>query len=272
MVTMKKLTIFGNPLEHSFSPKLQVFFAGLCGDEIEYGRTLVPPGGFKACADEFFKQQHGYGSNVTLPCKLDACAYADELSPWAKAAGAVNTLLQRPDGSIYGDNTDGRGLAADLKRLGCTVSGARVLIIGAGGAAQGIILPLLHEKPASLTLVNRTEAKAFRIAASYGEQVKVGLFSQLRPEYDFIINAASTSLQQLLPPVADAVLSAATVAYDLMYSDQPTIFMRKARELGVKQVYDGFGMLIMQGMFSYELWTGHLPDAEAAIAHFRAGH
>lgn len=267
---MKKFTIFGNPVSHSFSPVLQTFFAGQCGDEIHYDRTLVPPGGFRACAEEFFRQQQGFGSNVTMPCKLDACAFADELSPWARAAGAVNTLMQRPDGSIYGDNTDGRGLAADLKRLGCRVGGARVLVIGAGGAAQGIILPLLNEKPASLTLVNRTESKAFKIAAAYGKQVQVSLFSQLRPEYDLILNAASTSIKGVLPPVADEVLAAASVVYDLMYSDSATVLMRRAQELGVKQVYDGFGMLIMQGALSYELWMGHLPDAEAAIAHFRA--
>lgn len=264
-----RYAVFGNPIAHSMSPQIHAYFASLCGDDLEYGTVLVPAGEFAKQCDSFFSHG-GRGCNVTVPCKLDACAYADELTPYAQSAGAVNTLKLQNDGKILGDNTDGRGFIADLKRLKLYPEGKRILLIGAGGAAKGIMHPLLEEKPAAVTVVNRNMDKAVELAKAYGKEVTVCRYDELKAEYDLVINATSSSLNGALPPLEDEVLRAASAAYDLMYKkDGVTTFTQHAIELGVTDCHDGFGMLIMQAALSYELWRGVRPDAGKAIAHFR---
>ncbi len=262
-----RYAVFGNPIAHSLSPKIHAFFARDTGDELSYEPILVPEGRFADTAHEFFCD--GKGCNVTVPCKLDAYAFADVLTPYAEAAGAVNTLKKLEDGRIEGDNTDGRGLTADLKRLGVKLKGAKVLVMGAGGAARGIIRPLQDENTALITIVNRTIEKAKKLAEHFG--VTACSYEGLSAEYDVIINATSTSLNGTLPPLADEIFRKAFFAYDLMYKpDGETVFTKKAFENGCTGVADGFGMLIMQAALSFELWRGVKPDVIKAINYFRA--
>lgn len=263
-----KYVVFGNPVEHSMSPKIHSVFAKQTKQDLIYDKILIPLGQFNTYADNFFKEG-GLGCNITVPFKLDAYAYADKLSDYAKAAGAVNTLKKLEDGSIYGDNTDGRGLVFDLLRLNCKLKGSKILIIGAGGAAKGILKPILEQEPCSLTIVNRTLSKAQELAALY-QGVKAASFEDLFDRFDVIINATSLSLTDELPNISDELLAKASFVYDLMYRPNgQTVFTQKAKSLGVNHVYDGFGMLIGQALLSFELWRGVKADFQATLDQFR---
>lgn len=264
-----KYVLFGNPVEHSMSPMLHEYFAKTLSQDLTYGRVLVQDGCFKQAALKFFNEDGGLGCNITVPCKLDAYSFADVLSEYAKAAGAVNTLKKLPDGKIYGDNTDGRGLVADLQRLNCPLKGHKVLIIGVGGAAKGILKPILETSPKSVTIVNRTKSKAIDLAAVYAEDVNGTSFEELNDHFDVIINATSSSLKDELPALKDEILANASFVYDLMYrKGGQTVFTKKAKELGVQQSFDGFGMLIGQAILSFEVWRGVRPDFSLAIEKF----
>jgi|SRR5574344_687172 shikimate dehydrogenase len=264
-----KYVLFGNPVEHSMSPMLHEYFAKTLSQDLTYGRILVEDGCFKEAALKFFNEDNGLGCNITVPCKLDAYSFADVLSEYAKAAGAVNTLKKLPDGKIYGDNTDGRGLVADLHRLNCPLEGNKVLIIGAGGAAKGILKPILETNPLSITIVNRTESKALDLASIYDERVTGTSFANLKGQFDVIINATSSSLKDELPALNDEILAKALFVYDLMYrKGGQTVFTKKANELGVKNAFDGFGMLIGQAILSFEVWRGVRPDFSLAVEKF----
>ena len=263
-----KYLVFGNPVEHSLSPQLHTFFATCTHQDLEYTKCKVEEGKFKQQADEFFSHG-GLGCNITVPCKIDAYNYADELTDYAKAAGAVNTLKKLSDGRILGDNTDGRGLVYDLKRLNFPLQGAKILIIGAGGAAKGILKPIVDCAPLSVTIANRTYEKAVELARDYKE-VSASTFDNLSPVFNIIINATSSSLKDELPKVADEVLKNASFVYDLMYKKTgQTVFTQHAKELLVPHAYDGFGMLIGQALLSFELWRGVKPDFEKTLANFR---
>ena len=258
--------VFGNPIAHSMSPKIQMYFAEKTGEKMDYKPVLVPTGEFKTTADLFFKV--GSGCNITIPCKMDAFAYADELTNEARAAGAVNTLKKMDDGHVVGHNTDGLGLVADLKRLNINLKRARILILGAGGAARGIIAPIMAEEPASLTVTNRTVEKAELLAKTF--EVGFSSFTQLNGRYDVIINATSSSLSNVLPPLPNCIFEKAEAAYDLMYSKEgSTVFTAKAEKLGCEKVAAGFGMLIMQAACSFYFWRAVTVDAEDAVRHFR---
>ena len=179
MSGIDKYAVFGNPIKHSKSPAIHAAFARQCGRELQYRAVLVKPDGFELAAHKFF-DGGGAGLNVTLPFKRDAFAFADRLSARAERAGAVNTLSRRDDGCIEGDNTDGIGLVRDMiANLGWAVQGLRILMLGAGGAARGVLEPLLREKPAQLLVVNRTALKAEQLAAEFADigPVKGGAYS-----------------------------------------------------------------------------------------------
>jgi shikimate dehydrogenase len=262
-----RYAVLGNPVSHSLSPDIHAYFANGLGDDISYGRILVPEGGFAKTAADFFKE--GSGCNVTVPCKGDAFRFAAELSPYAKTAQAVNTLKRMDDGSIYGDNTDGRGFAADLKFKGIAVNGARILILGAGGAARGILKPLCDEDPASITVANRTFSKAQDLQKLFGGPVQAAELSKVRGGYDIVVNATSASLSGKVPDVDRAVLADSGCACDLMYRPGGhTVFTDFAAECGCPRTFDGLGMLVMQAALSYELWRGRMPDYAGAYRHF----
>lgn len=262
----------GNPINHSLSPVLHAYFAAQCGIDMDYGRLLVE-GPFADCADRFFAAG-GRGANITLPCKLEAFAYADQLSDNARQAGAVNTLKKEEDGSITGFNTDGPGFIRHLQYLNYPLQGASVLIIGAGGAAKGILRPLLSEQPQRVVIVNRTAQRALELAARDADSRVSGCsFADLRahPQYfDLIINASSSSINGVLPEVSDNCLAQAAAVYDLMYSPAGnTIFTDHCSALGVSRCSDGFGMLVGQAVLSFKIWTGIEPDFAQSLQDLR---
>ncbi|MCE2860687.1 MAG: shikimate dehydrogenase [Oxalobacteraceae bacterium] len=256
-----RYAVIGNPIEHSKSPQVHALFAQQTGQAMQYERLLAP-------IDRFAERVHGFiaqggrGANVTVPFKLEAFALAQALTPRAQAAGAVNTLSFSAEG-IKGDNTDGMGLVRDITRnAGVPLRDRSVLLLGAGGAARGVILPLIEAHIAGLVIANRTQSRAMELAQQFSHSdvpVSSAAFEQLDQPFDVIINATSASLDAALPPLPDGVFGPQTLAYDMMYGAQPTIFMQHAVGHGAK-VRDGLGMLIEQAAESFFVWRGVRPD------------
>ncbi|WP_226663956.1 shikimate dehydrogenase [Microbulbifer aggregans] len=262
--------VVGNPIKHSLSPEIHHQFGLQTQQDIGYEKILAPLGEFAETAKKFFTEG-GAGLNVTVPFKLDAFEYADTLTERAKTAGAVNTLAVQADGSVLGDNTDGAGLVADLKHhLGWSITGKKILLLGAGGASRGALLPLLKEQPAQLHIANRTAARAVQLAkdfSGYGSLTAGGL-ADIPDGFDLIINASAASLAGERPPVADAVVGPACCAYDMVYGAEPTPFMQWAADLGAK-TSDGLGMLVGQAAEAFYLWRGVRPQVEPVLATLR---
>lgn len=258
--------VIGHPVEHSKSPLIHAAFACQTGQAIEYGRILAPLGGFRETALRF-RDEGGKGANVTVPFKLEAFQLATRLSPRAQDAQAVNTL--RFDGSeIYGDNTDGTGLVHDIvHNLHVAISGRRVLLMGAGGAARGVIRPLLEQHPATLTLVNRSVKKAIELQQHFGHLEACGYQQLEGRSFDIVINATSSGLSDELPPLPAGVFAPHALAYDMMYGRE-TPFMRFARAQGAR-VADGLGMLVEQAAESFLVWRNIRPDTRPVIAQLR---
>jgi shikimate dehydrogenase len=268
--------VIGNPVAHSKSPFIHTRFAEQTGEALDYMHRLAPLDGFVASVRAFI-EAGGRGLNVTVPFKLDAHALADTLSPRAAAAGAVNTLRFDADG-IHGDNTDGVGLVRDIEtNLGVPLAGARILLLGAGGAARGVVLPLLERAPLSLSIVNRTASKAEQLAGQFAQAAHDAgcVLAGGGPEtvehapYDVIVNATAGSLDAALPDCDPAAFGAATLAYDMMYGAQPTVFMQHATALGARAA-DGLGMLVEQAAESFLVWRGVRPDGAPVLAALRA--
>jgi shikimate dehydrogenase len=266
-----RYAVIGHPIAHSKSPEIHAHFAAQTKQRMIYERLLAPLDGF-AVAARAFAQQGGRGANVTLPFKLEAHALATVLTERAQAAGAVNTLTF--DGSgILGDNTDGIGLVADIVRnAGVAIAGKRILLLGAGGAARGAILPLLAERPAELVIANRTQSKASALMQQFaGSQRKVRAsdFAVLDGVFDIIVNATSASLSAEMPPISPILFGGHTLAYDMMYGKEPTVFMRFAAGYGAA-ARDGLGMLVEQAAESFLVWRGVRPDTAPVLAELRA--
>ena len=269
---MDRYVVIGNPVAHSLSPTIHALFARQTGDAIEYGRLLVPQGEFAAHAKAFFRDG-GCGANVTLPFKIDALEFAGECSARARLAGAANFLMAR-GGAIFADNTDGTGLAHDLTRnLGVTLRGARVLLVGAGGAARGVVAPLLEQDPARLLIANRTAQRAFDLAArfrSLGRVEACALDAIDGGPFDVILNATSTSTRGEELALSGALFGGSTLAYDLAYGPAARPFLEEARTHGARAV-DGLGMLVEQAAESFALWRGKRPRTEPVLAELGAG-
>jgi shikimate dehydrogenase len=265
-----RYAVIGNPVEHSKSPEIHERFAAQTGQSLSYERVLAPRDGFARTLDRLV--QSGFkGANVTLPFKLEAFAMARSLSERARAAGAVNTLSFR-DGMVVGDNTDGVGLVTDIVRNAkVEISGRRVLLVGAGGAARGVLLPLLAQHPAQVTIANRTGARAEALAGAFSEHgpVRPSGFHELRGRYDVVINATSASLDSELPALNGSIFGPETLAYDMMYAAEATVFMRFAASHGAR-VRDGLGMLVEQAAESFFVWRGVRPDTALVHAALRA--
>ncbi len=270
-----RYAVTGNPVAHSRSPLIHAAFARQTSQDLEYRRLLLPLDGFSAGARAFF-DEGGKGLNVTVPFKLEAQAFADSLTPRARAAGAVNTLALQADGRVLGDNTDGAGLVRDIRsNLGWSIGGARALLVGAGGAARGVIGPLLREAPAELLIVNRTAARAIELAALFSADGPVhggGMELAEGPAVDIVINASSAGLGGESPPLPPGVIGPRTRCYDMVYGNEPTPFLRAAASAGAREMADGLGMLVEQAGESFLLWRGIRPETAPVIQRLRAGY
>jgi shikimate dehydrogenase len=270
---MDAYVVIGYPIAHSKSPEIHAGFARQTGQTLSYERLLAPLDDFPATVRRFIAAG-GCGANVTVPFKLQAHALADQLTQRARLAGAVNTL-KFEHGTILGDNTDGAGLVADIVvNAGVSVTGKRVLLLGAGGAARGVLLPLLEQRPAELVLANRTLSKAQELVAQFVQLANesplvASAYADLDGPFDVIINATSASLEAEVPPIPATVFAATTLAYDMMYGSAPTVFMQFAAQHGAG-VRDGLGMLIEQAAEAFLLWRGVRPTTAAVFATLRA--
>jgi shikimate dehydrogenase len=269
-----RYAVIGHPVEHSKSPDIHARFAAQTGQNLVYERLLAPLDGFAETV-RTFAAQGGKGLNVTVPFKLEAYAIATEHTARAQAAGAVNTLKFDGD-KILGDNTDGVGLVHDIVRnAGISITGKRVLLLGAGGAARGVILPLLNVRPNELVIANRTLSKAEQLAQPFQQQfagqvaVRTSEFAGLQDAFDIIINATSASLSDEVPPLVPGLINEQSFAYDMMYGRQPTVFMLFAAEQGAK-VRDGLGMLVEQAAESFFVWRGVRPQTAPVFSALRA--
>ena len=261
--------VIGNPIGHTKSPLIHSAFASHTAQDIAYSAIDAPLDGFRQAADEF-RAAGGRGMNVTAPFKLDAFAYATDLTEQAQLAGAVNAL-KFEGGKVFAQNFDGIGLVRDIvHNLGFQLGGRRVLLLGAGGAARGALLPILAQQPDRLLIVNRTERKAYALAeqfAAYGE-LSASSYPELaamNARFDIVINATSASLRGELPPVHTEVFSPDGLAYELAYGKGLTPFLRLAQGAGVRRLADGVGMLVEQAAESFAWWRGVRPDTGAVI-------
>jgi shikimate dehydrogenase len=232
----------------------------------------VPLDGF-AAAVASFREEGGKGLNITVPFKQEAWALADARSPRAERAGAVNTLVIRDDGSLYGDTTDGVGLLRDLTRnLGLTLTGMGILLLGAGGAVRGVLEPLLEQQPRRLLIANRTAARALGLAQEFRDLGNIegcGFDDLAGQPFDLVINGTAAGLRGEVPAIPATVVDGRSCGYDMMYGAEPTAFVRWCRTRGVARVSDGLGMLVEQAAESFYLWRGMRPGTTAVIARLR---
>jgi shikimate dehydrogenase len=266
-----RYALFGNPLGHSKSPQIHSTFARETGQDIDYELIEAPLDGFAAAVAKF-RAQGGCGMNVTMPFKLEAFALADELSQRAQLAGAVNAVKIEA-GRMLAENFDGVGLVNDIERnLGYTISGRRVLLLGAGGAARGAVLPILARKPVLLTIANRTVAKALTMGeqfARFGPLITGGYPDLGASSFDIVINATSASMRGELPPVPATAFAPSGVAYELAYGKGLTPFLRLARDAGTQRLADGVGMLVEQAAEAFVWWRGVRPATAPVIDTLR---
>lgn len=267
-----RYAVVGNPIAHSKSPRIHAAFARQTAQDVSYEAILAPLDGFAASVAGFIAAG-GRGMNVTLPFKLEAFALTTRRTARAEAARAANTLRFEA-GQILADNTDGAGLVADLVRnLGCPVAGRRLLLLGAGGAARGVILPLLGESPASLTVANRTPSRAVELCGTFAAQANIAActFAELAGrQFDLVINATSASLADVAPAIPPGLYAPGSTAYDMMYGKGLTPFLASARSQGASHLADGLGMLVEQAAESFVLWRGVRPDTRPVLAELAA--
>lgn len=270
--TTDRYGVMGNPIAHSKSPMIHSLFASQTKQSLSYEAILVEIGAFNE-AVEAFRATGGKGLNVTVPFKRDAWKRVDERSPCAELAGAVNTIVVRDDGSLLGDNTDGTGLVRDIRdNLKLPLAGKNILILGAGGAVRGILGPILEEKPASVTIANRTPVRAQELADAFEEFGTIdgcGFDELDGSSFDIVINGTSASLKGEVPPLPDALLAKGALCYDMMYGAAPTAFMEWADDHNSSHIADGLGMLVEQAAESFLLWRGVKPQTAPVIKAVR---
>ena len=268
--------VVGHPISHSKSPRIHSLFAHQTGEPVEYTAIQAPLDNFAGTVREFFARG-GKGLNVTVPFKEQAWKLADSRTPRAEKAGAANTLYCDSEGRLVADNTDGAGLVRDLvKNHRVSLRGARILLLGAGGAVRGVLGPLLEQEPEALTIANRTQARAEALAELFAADTGATCLSACGfdgPDqpWDIVINGTSASLQGELPQLSANVIGSETVVYDMMYSVQTTIFNQWALDQGATRVFDGLGMLVEQAAESFRVWRGVSPDTASVIAELRKG-
>ncbi len=272
--------VIGNPIGHSRSPAIHRAFAEQIGIALRYDAILAPLDDFNGAVTAF-RQTGGRGLNVTVPFKAQAFALCRRLSDRAQRAGAVNTLIfpAEPDGLVAGDNTDGAGLLADLHRLNIPLRGKKILLLGAGGAARGVLEPLLAAQPFHLRIANRNPQTAVALTQDFTDcaaattQLTGGSYADIPAEsfaepFDLIINATAASLSGERLPLPDSAIGTQTLAYDMAYGKEPTVFMHWAEALGARTA-DGLGMLVEQAAESFWRWHGTRPDTAPVLMMLR---
>ena len=268
---MDRYVVIGNPVAHSLSPAIHARFAALMHESIEYSTLPAPLDAFAATARAFFAQG-GCGANVTLPFKVEAFALADHASDAARLAGAANFLMREGD-RLVADNTDGAGLVADLTRnLGLALEGKRIAMLGAGGAARGVIAPLLQLAPRVLVVANRTRERAAALASHFaglGPIEASGFPFEAQEPFDVIVNATSTSTHGQPLQLPEGIADASTFVYDMAYGPAARAFLGHAKSHGAR-ASDGLGMLVEQAAESYRLWRGQRPPTREVLAELRA--
>lgn len=275
-VPADRYAVIGHPVEHSQSPFIHAEFARETGQHLTYERLLAPLDAFADTVRTFI-EQGARGANVTVPFKLEAHALADRLTERAQAAGAVNTLVFDAQG-VTGDNTDGVGLVRDIEgSLGVSLKGRRVLLLGAGGASRGAMLPMIEAGPAALFVANRTAGRADELVARFardaerhGVALAGGGWQAIPKAFDVVINATAGSLQGDVPPLPAGVYATGSLAYDMMYGAQPTVFMTHALSAGAARAADGLGMLVEQAAEAFAVWRGVRPSTDVVRAALRA--
>ena len=272
-----KLAVIGKPIGHSKSPEIHQHFANQFDAKIEFRKDEVTPETLETWLSDFFKDG-GKGVSITLPLKEEALNYADEISDRARLASACNVIYAK-DERLFADCTDGYGFTKDLEEnLKVSLKDKKILILGAGGAARGIIPSIIEKKPAKLKVANRTESKALLLREDLEAKVNLkekntifeaGDLSDdflLDDSYDLVINSTSISTQAGesigLPK---ALFKGTKLAYDLFYSAKKTAFMQEALAAGAEKVSDGWGMLVEQGAESFRLWTNLIPDTSRLL-------
>lgn len=268
-----RYAVVGNPVAHSLSPRIHGLFAEQTGQDISYEAIEIGIDEFGQRVHELYREGLR-GLNVTVPFKRDAFELCDRLSPRARDAGAVNTLLFAEDGEISGDNTDGVGLTRDLvDNLNVLIRHRKILVLGAGGAVRGVIGPLLVQQPRVLAIANRTPERAEELAVDFSRLGRIEVFAYEdlgNDSYDLVINGTAAGLAGEVPPLPDGVLGINSVCYDMMYRlDEPTAFVDWALQRGAADAHDGLGMLVEQAAEAFFLWRGQQPDTAAVIAALR---
>lgn len=268
-----RYAVIGHPIAHSKSPAIHAAFAAQTAQDLSYEALLAPLDGFAAAVAQF-RAEGGRGLNITVPFKEEAWQLADRLTERARLAGAVNTFVLGDD--VLGDNTDGAGLVRDLEVLGARLAGARVLLLGAGGAARGVILPLIDAGVARLFIANRTADKARALQAHFAGHDARGVLAAggwqeaADAPYDVVINATSASLSDEAPPLPPGLYAPDSLAYDMVYGRGLTAYLKQARDQGAARLADGLGMLVEQAAEAFALWRGVRPDTAAVRATLRA--
>jgi shikimate dehydrogenase len=268
-----RYALFGHPVSHSWSPFIHGLFARQFGHDIEYKPVDVEPADFRRAVIDFFVD-HGKGLNVTLPHKQAAAEVVNELTPRAARAGAVNTIVARDAMQLLGDNTDGVGLVTDLvDNLGLRLEGARILLLGAGGAVRGVLGPLLQRGPAEIRIANRTPARAEQLVTEFGDlgQLSASGFEGAGEGWDLVINGTSASLAGEVPGLAPSAVGPDTVCYDMAYGRSETPFLGWAARQGSSRRHMGWGMLVEQAAEAYLLWRGVRPDTRSVIEALAGG-
>ncbi|MGL9769701.1 MAG: shikimate dehydrogenase [Sodalis sp. (in: enterobacteria)] len=267
--------VFGNPINHSCSPRIHALFAAKTGISHPYGRVLAPLEGFEETLRQFF-DAGGLGANITVPFKERAFFLCDEFTKRSALARAVNTIKKQPDGSLLGDNTDGIGLIKDLQRLNILRQDSRVLLVGAGGAVRGMILPLLAYG-CKVVLTNRTFSRAQELVKFYHHLGSISALPLERlgaPDSDLIIHATSTGVQDSISPIPlqlpVSVITSSVCCYDICYQQSDTPFIAWCRQNGALRCADGLGMLVSQAAASFLLWHGVLPPLSPVLETLRA--
>ncbi|UDG79630.1 shikimate dehydrogenase [Candidatus Steffania adelgidicola] len=269
---MDAFSVFGNPINHSQSPRIYALFSGEIGLSHSYARMLSPIEGeiFEKMLHQFFNMG-GLGANITLPFKERAYALCNQLTKRAALAGTVNTIKKQMDGLLLGDNTDGIGLLNDLQRLNLLKQDSRVLLVGAGGAAKGVILPLL-DYGCTVVLTNRTFARAKALEKYYqdsGDIIALPLPCLNTPDYDIIINATSTGIKGTIPPLSTSIITPEVYCYDMFYQEGDTPFLKWCHQQGARFCSDGLGMLVEQAASSFLFWHNIMPSVLPVLKTLR---